>query len=93
MVATLYDESLDAFAPHGWPQRLRHLPPGLLLRAKRQFGNAAQGLPTRSRQLEPASRYRAVITYRSFPPTWPQNFWGYELPRYRTAWADGAACG
>ena len=57
MVATLYDESLDAFAPLNWPQPVLRVPRGLLLHAVavRQY---AHGVPAGLRKLGPAVRGR-----------------------------------
>ncbi|HYG35164.1 MAG TPA: alpha-2-macroglobulin family protein, partial [Clostridia bacterium] len=75
MVATLYDESLDAFAPHHWMQR---------------FGVFRQDMSTLQAQFANRTEmFRFVlggwnyphetveIRYRSFPPDLTANVWGY----------------
>ena len=83
MVATLYDESLDAFAPLGWPHQFSvfreddsnlqsqfaNLPRGF----QQVFGNWAR------------SYEQVVMTYRSFPPDLTRNIWGYAWLAKRSA--------
>jgi hypothetical protein len=79
MVATLYDESLDAFAPLNWTHRfsvfreddstLQSQFANTPLVFQRAFGNWA-------------APYESVqITYRSFPPDLTMNLWGYGIQR------------
>lgn len=84
LVATLYDASLDAFAPHQWPGGF-----GVFREdgstAQPQFGNAARGLQHafgRWRETEAVPE----MTYRRFPAELTQRVWGYGWPRrlYRT---------
>jgi hypothetical protein len=77
MVATLYDESLDAFAPLSWPHRF------LVFREdystlQSQFANTPVGFQQVFGGW--AQHYEGVeITYRSFPPDLTQNLWGYRF--------------
>ncbi|HOX56208.1 MAG TPA: alpha-2-macroglobulin family protein [Candidatus Paceibacterota bacterium] len=76
LVATLYDESLDAFAPLSWPGRFSvfredssYMQP--------QFGNGSMAF----RQVLGGwhrPRESVAITYRSFPPDLTANLWGYD---------------
>ena len=75
LVATLYDESLDAFAPHGWPNSF-----GVFRQdystAQTQFGNKAQ--PFQNKFGEWNQRWENVeISYRHFPEDLTQRVWGY----------------
>jgi hypothetical protein len=75
LVATLYDESLDAFAGHSWPGGLNVFRQDYSA-LQSQFDNFAQ-------QLFPLfggwrQRYETVqITYRTFPADLTVNLWGY----------------
>jgi len=79
MVATLYDESLDAFAPLNWAHRfsvfredystLQAQFANMPMSFQRAFGNWAA-------PYEPVE-----ITYRSFPPDLTVNLWGYGFYR------------
>jgi hypothetical protein len=75
LVATLYDESLDAFAPLGWPQRFSVFYEDYSS-MQSQFGNAPMGFQqvfgNWVRPYEPVE-----ITYRTFPPDLTVNLWGY----------------
>ncbi len=75
MVATLYDESLDAFLPHHWPGRFdifRQDQSSL----QSQFANNAQMFqPVYGQWAQPYEG--VVITYRSFPRDLTVNLWGY----------------
>ena len=75
LVATLYDESLDAFAPLGWPQRFSvFYEDSSSLQS--QFGNIPMGFQQIFGSWN--QPYEAVeITYRSFPPDLTVNLWGY----------------
>ena len=69
MVAALYDQSLDAYLPHNWPQRLQRLPPPTTRTSNPQFENAAQQLAALLGQLADRITQDATLTYRAFPPT------------------------
>jgi len=87
LVATLYDESLDAFAPHGWPDGF-----GVFRQdastAQPQFGNLAQQFQNEfgqwNRQWEDVE-----ITYRHFPADLTQRVWGYGWGRAVTKYSIG----
>ena len=75
LVATLYDESLDAFAPQNWPGAL-----GVFRydysTAQSQFGNTAQYFQHSFGNWN--QRYQGVqITYRHFPADLTQRIWNY----------------
>ena len=75
LVATLYDESLDAFAPHSWPNGF-----GVFRQdystAQTQFGNNAQ--PFQNKFGEWNQRWENVeISYRHFPEDLTQRVWFY----------------
>ncbi|HYT22743.1 MAG TPA: alpha-2-macroglobulin family protein, partial [Candidatus Polarisedimenticolia bacterium] len=74
-VATLYDESLDAFAGHNWMQRFS------VFRqdesdAQTQFGNAQEVFQQVFGEWNVPSE-NVLMTYRSFPPELTVNLWGY----------------
>lgn len=76
MVATLYDESLDAFAPFYWP-------PGFNVfrqdysTVQNQFANQSEAFQQGFGEWP--SAYQGVpISYRSFPPELTQALWGYQ---------------
>jgi uncharacterized protein YfaS (alpha-2-macroglobulin family) len=86
MVATLYDESLDAFARQYWMQGFN------VFRQdssywQTQFGNLAKDLQPVFVNWGRATEY-VVLTYRSFPLDLTQNLWGYQ---YFTRLAAGRA--
>ncbi len=93
MVATLYDESLDAFAPLNWPHRFSVFPEEDYSTLQSQFAN----LPMTFQRVSGnwAVSYQAVeITYRSFPPDLTVNLWGYRFyRRYGALAANGIARG
>ncbi len=75
LVATLYDESLDAFAPHRWPNGF-----GVFRQdyssAQAQFGNMGRSFQHVFGNWNP--RYQGVsVTYRRFPYDLTQRVWGY----------------
>src|SRR6185503_8506136 len=83
VVATLYDESLDAFLEHHWPPKFSFF----------RYDHSAM-----NRQFENATRHFQWIhgqwnygyvsadrTYRHFPSDLVQNFWGYQFARTRGA--------
>jgi uncharacterized protein YfaS (alpha-2-macroglobulin family) len=77
MVATLYDESLDAFAPLNWPHQftvfrednsfVQSQFANTPMTFQQVFGNWNQPLQS------------VEITYRSFPPDLTVNLWGYRF--------------
>ena len=77
MVATLYDESLDAFAPLNWPHRFSVFREDYSP-MQSQFANTPMGFQQVFGNW--AVPYEGVeITYRSFPPDLTVNLWGYRL--------------
>ncbi len=89
MVATLYDESLDAFAPLNWPHRFSVFREDYST-LQSQFANAA--IIFQHVFGGWVQRYEGVeITYRSFPPDLTVNLWGYGYFRARNALARGGA--
>ena len=75
MVATLYDESLDAFAPLDWPRQFSVFCEDDSS-AQSQFGNTLMGFQQVFGSWD--QPYEAVeISYRSFPPDLTVNLWGY----------------
>ncbi|MGD1085094.1 MAG: MG2 domain-containing protein [Verrucomicrobiota bacterium] len=79
MVAGLYDESLDAFAPHNWPRGF-----GVFREddstARAQFLNFASQFNPLYSSWNPGEE-RVEITYRHFPPDLTENLWGYRFFR------------
>ncbi|HSU52751.1 MAG TPA: alpha-2-macroglobulin family protein, partial [Candidatus Dormibacteraeota bacterium] len=73
MVATLYDESLDAFAPHRWTERFNVFREDNSY-AQTQFGNSWQQFQhifgNWGRSYE-----QVTISYRSFPPDFKQTYY------------------
>ena len=74
-VATLYDESLDAFAPHHWMERFS------VFRqdrsdAQMQFGNESRNFAHAFGGWERTTE-NIVLSYRSFPAELTVNLWGY----------------
>lgn len=95
MVATLYEESLDAFNPHNWPQGFNIFRQDYS-NFQNQFANAAEQFQQVFGSW--GRGYEAVqISYRSFPPDLVVNLRGYSYFRggaYRSlgrAEADVAA--
>src|ERR1035437_7647423 len=77
MVATLYDESLDAFAPLNWPHRFSVFREDYST-VQSQFANTPLGFQQVFGNWD--RPYESVeITYRSFPPDLTQNLWGYRF--------------
>jgi hypothetical protein len=75
MVATLYDESLDAFAPFNWPQGFNIFRQDYST-LQNQFAN--QGEAFQPAFGEWANSYESVeISYRAFPTELTQAIWGY----------------
>jgi uncharacterized protein YfaS (alpha-2-macroglobulin family) len=85
MVATLYDESLDAFAPLNWPKLFdlfRHDYSTL----QAQFANLSQGFQRAFGAW--GSSYRTVqIRYRAFPDDLTAALWSYQYFRQRSVGA------
>ena len=85
LVATLYDESLDAFAPLDWPRQFSVFREDNSF-LQSQFANT----PMEFQQVFGSwdRSYEGVeITYRSFPPDLTQNLWGYRFYARRRPWA------
>ncbi|HEY5480382.1 MAG TPA: alpha-2-macroglobulin family protein, partial [Verrucomicrobiae bacterium] len=77
MVATLYDESLDAFAPLNWPHQFSVFREDYSV-MQSQFANTPMGFQQVFGSWD--RPYESVeITYRSFPPDLTQNLWGYRF--------------
>ena len=77
MVATLYDESLDAFAPLNWPRQFSVFREDYSF-VQSQFANTPEGFQQVFGSWD--RPYENVeITYRSFPPDLTQNLWGYRF--------------
>jgi tetratricopeptide (TPR) repeat protein len=75
MVATLYDESLDAFAPLNWPRRF-----SVFREDSSSMQSQFANMPMWFQQVfggwsRPSES--VVISYRSFPPDLTVNLWGY----------------
>jgi len=83
MVATLYDESLDAFAPLDWLHRFPIFREDDSL-VQSQFANTPMGFQqvfgSWGRPYE-----RVEITYRSFPPDLTRNLWRFQFYARRRA--------
>ena len=76
LVATLYDESLDAFVPHNWPGQFNIFRQDYSTLQSQQFANQLQTFQVAFGRWE--QPYRGVaITYRAFPPDLSANLWGY----------------
>ena len=80
MVATLYDQSLDAYLPHGWPSGF-----GVFRqdwgRVNQQFENMAKYL----NQLQggwPYEQRNVQISYRRLPASITMDLWGYDFYGY-----------
>ena len=77
MVATLYDESLDAFAPLSWPHRFSVFREDYST-LQSQFANMPMGFQRAFGNW--AAPYASVeITYRSFPADLTVNLWGHRF--------------
>jgi hypothetical protein len=75
LVATLYDETLDAFAPQYWPAGFNVFRYDYST-AQPQFGNLARIFQHSFGSWNP--RYQGVdISYRHFPADLTQRVWGY----------------
>jgi uncharacterized protein YfaS (alpha-2-macroglobulin family) len=89
LVATLYDESLDAFTPHDWLQRFEIFREDNST-AQSQFANAESTLLQVFGNWNRAYE-TVIITYRSFPWDLTQNLWGYQFFRGRAIGGAGGA--
>jgi hypothetical protein len=77
LVATLYDESLDAFAPLDWPHQFSVFREDYST-MQSQFANTLMGFQQVFGSW--GRPYESVqITYRTFPPDLTQNLWGYRF--------------
>src|SRR5205823_6507837 len=87
MVAALYDESLDAFTPHNWPQRFS------IFRQDYSTASSAFENSIKSFQYLHGSWDRPMVSidirYRSFPYDLVANFWGYQFARRSYAFKTG----
>jgi hypothetical protein len=76
MVAALYDESLDAYLPHDWPQGF-----GVF---RHDWSHLNSWLENQVQELQhlrgtrPIPTKKVQWTYRAFPEDIAVNFWGYE---------------
>lgn len=75
MVATLYDESLDAFAPFSWPGRFNIFREDYSTLVS-QFANLEQSFQYTFGQWN-APRRGVDISYRSFPSDLSEHLWNY----------------
>ena len=80
MVAALYDESLDAYLPHSWPQAFGVFREDYSRTSQPQFENMLKGLQ-HMRGGWPQDYQDASLSYRSFPADIIVNFWGYAVLR------------
>ena len=91
LVATLYDESLDAFAPRAWPDGF-----GVFRQdystLQAQFGNTAQPFQLNFNDWNPLLE-SVEISYRHFPPELTQHMWSYGWRGMRTRRAFGGGIG
>ena len=89
MVATLYDESLDAYFPHNWMNRF-----GVFYQDNSyfytQFENSMKPLLYLHGRW-PNIYKDATMTYRSFPYEIIANLWGYQYFRGQGEGKDGVA--
>ncbi len=75
MVATLYDESLDAYLPHNWMQKFSVF--------RQEHSNLISAFENNIQSLQhlhgnwPNNRKTVNWTYRSFPSSIIANLWGY----------------
>ncbi|SPE59647.1 conserved hypothetical protein [Verrucomicrobia bacterium] len=91
LVATLYDESLDAFEGHNWLQRFSVFREDDSY-AQTQFGNMAVAFQRIFGRWE--KPFESVgITYRSFPRELTERAWGYHRIRRGETYYGGGAYG
>ncbi len=83
LVATLYDESLDAFAPLNWPRGFDFFYEDSTT-AQAQFQNFGVSFNHAFGRWDRPG-IGVEITYRHFPADLTQNLWGYGFPRRRGA--------
>ncbi|MBY0513968.1 MAG: hypothetical protein K2P78_08670, partial [Gemmataceae bacterium] len=76
VVATLYDESLDQYLPHGWPGGFNVFRQDYA-RMNLQFENTARYLQHLHGGFD-HPRHHVVLTYRGFPADVTMNFYRYE---------------
>ncbi len=76
MVATLYDASLDAFAPLNWPNGFGVFRQDFST-AQSFFANDARHLQV-FRQDWPVNTVPVDLSYRGFPPDLTANVWGFQ---------------
>ncbi len=89
MVATLYDESLDAFLQHNWPEKFNFWRQDYTA-FNFNFENTLKSFQWLNGQWD--NRHIGVeITYRHFPRDLVANFWGYQFGLRRNAMRGGAA--
>jgi hypothetical protein len=89
LVATLYDESLDAFAPLDWPHQFSVFREDYSF-VQSQFANTPRWGSSRS-SAAGAGRTRALRSpIRTFPPDLTQNLWGYRFFARRSFGCNGA---
>ncbi|MFM1770385.1 MAG: hypothetical protein RJA22_2914 [Verrucomicrobiota bacterium] len=81
LVATLYDESLDAFQKQQWLQRFSFFRQDFST-ATPDFVNDAKGLQHILGQWT-RNLVASDMSYRSFPSDLVENFWGYGAIQYR----------
>ncbi len=91
MVATLYDESLDAFAPLNWPQRFSVFREDYS-NLQSQFANSLMGFQHVFGNWNQPYEHVA-ITYRTFPSDLTANLWGYGYYRRSFSKAEGHGIG
>lgn len=79
MVATLYDESLDAYYPHRWRNDF-----GVFYHDYSRLSSRFENRLNRVRRLQgkwPLDYREARVRYRRLPPEVLANLWGYPWPR------------
>ena len=91
LVATLYDESLDAFRAHNWMNRF-HIFRHDSSTARPDFVNLTKHLHHFQGYWHNSS-VNAEMNYRQFPSDLVQNFWGYNAVRFRARGLGGAVAG
>lgn len=75
LVATLYDESLDSFAPFDWPERFNFFRQDYST-LQAQFANQADVFTTAFGRWK-VDYQNVEITYRAFPMDLTEHLWGY----------------
>src|SRR5258708_16314640 len=92
MVAALYDESLDAFAPHNWVQRFSMFRQDYSRIQQQQFGNAPDNFEYAFGGWDRPTE-EVTITYRAFPPELVERLCGYGYFGARPRWFINRMCG